>query len=261
MTNQNKIYNGGLYSNDGRVFLKLLSNDYNYYYAVENGTECIAENAFAGLSYSNKINYLDLPESIMYLRKGAFQRMALNSIAIPPKVTEIPEKLLFGCINLEHVHLPEGVESIYQESFWKCSNLTHIILPYTLQKIEGNPFAYTGIKQMDCYSPFFKVQDDCLYTTDGTLIYCFSQKHELNIPSWVIKIGESAFEGNRYIMRVNFPRLINIAPRAFANCSSLTAISVPMNMKHKIKVEKTLLKLIKERGKNEEFETTQGRRI
>jgi hypothetical protein len=250
MKNQNKECNGALYTNDGKVFLKLLNNEYSYY-TVETGTECIAENAFAGLSYSNKIDYLDLPESVMELRKGAFQRMALTSIAIPPKVTEIPEKLLFGCINLEHIYLPEGVESIYQESFWKCSKLTHITLPYNLQKIEGNPFAYSGIRQMDCYSPFFTVQDDCLYTTDGTLIFCFSDKYEFNIPSWVKEIGESAFEGNRYIKRVSFPGLIKIAPRAFANCSSLTAISVPMKMKHRFKVEKTLYKLIKERNNNE----------
>lgn len=250
MKNQNKECNGALYTNDGKAFLKLLSNEYGYY-TIENGTECIAENAFADLSYSNKIDYLDLPESVMELRKGAFQRMALTSIAIPPKVTEIPEKLLFGCINLEHIHLPERVESIYRESFWKCSKLTHITLPYSLQKIEGNPFAYSGIRRMDCYSPFFTLQDDCLYTTDGTLIFYFSDKHEFNVPSWVMEIGESAFEGNRYIKRISFPRLIKIAPRAFANCSSLMAISVPMKMKHRFKVEKTFYKLIKERDNNE----------
>lgn len=82
--------------------------------------------------------------------------MALNSIAIPPKVTEIPEKLLFGCTNLEHVHLPEGVECINREAFWKCPNLTRITLPHSLKEIIGNPFAYSGIREIDNLSEYFK---------------------------------------------------------------------------------------------------------
>ena len=95
MKNQNKECNGALYSGDGKVFLKLLNQECCYY-AVENGTESISDNAFATLSFSNKTEFLDLPDSVTKLGSGAFQRMALNSIAIPPKVTEIPEKLLFG---------------------------------------------------------------------------------------------------------------------------------------------------------------------
>ena len=98
MKNQNKECNGALYSGDGKVFLKLLNQECCYY-AVENGTESISDNAFATLSFSNKTEFLDLPDSVTKLGSGAFQRMALNSIAIPPKVTEIPEKLLFGCTN------------------------------------------------------------------------------------------------------------------------------------------------------------------
>lgn len=246
MKKTNKEHNGALYSSDGKVFIKLV--DYkSSYYTVAVGTEAIAENAFAGLSYSNAIDYLDLSESITRLGKGAFQRMALSSIAIPPKVTEIPEKLLFGCTNLEYVHLPEGVESIDREAFWKCPKLTSITLPCSLQEIDGNPFAYTGIKEIDCKSSFFIIRDDCLYTTGGTLIFCFSEKPEFHIPYGTINIGESAFEGNTYIKEVYFPGVVRIASRAFANCTSLTTISVPPNTKHKFYIEKTLYRRIKER--------------
>lgn len=240
---QYKEHDGALYSSNGKVLMKLV--DYkSSYYAVADGTETIAENAFAGLSYSNATDYLDLPESITRLDKGAFQRMALSSIAIPPKVTEIPEKLLFGCTNLEYVHLPEGVESIDREAFWKCPKLTSITLPCSLQEIVGNPFAYTGIKEIDCKSPYFMVYDDCLYTTGGTLIFCFSDKPELHIPQG-FSIGESAFEGNIYIEKVYFQKFARIAPRAFANCTSLTTISIPANTKYRFNVGRALYKLIK----------------
>lgn len=245
MKNLDNGRNGALYTADKKVFLKLLNHECCYY-TVEDGTESIAVNAFAGLSYSNKVEYLDLPDSIVELGKGAFQRMALRSIAIPSKVTEIPEKLLFGCTHLEHVYLPEGVVSINRDSFWKCPKLGRITLPCSLQAIVGNPFAYSGIREIDCGSSCFMVQDDCLYTTDGTLVFNFSDKREFDVPLWVTKIGESAFEGNVYIKKISFPQLIKINPRAFANCASLATISVPMNTKHKFNVEKALYKLIKE---------------
>ena len=78
--NQNKECNGALYSGDGKVFLKLLNQECCYY-TVENGTESISDNAFATLSFSNKTEFLDLPDSVTKLGSGAFQRMALNSIA------------------------------------------------------------------------------------------------------------------------------------------------------------------------------------
>lgn len=240
---QHKEHDGALYTNDGKTFLKL-QNSKSYYFAVEEGTECIAENAFASLSYSSKIELLDLPESITSLGKGAFQRMTLSSMAIPPKVKKIPEALLFGCTNLEYVHLPEGVESIDREAFWKCSKLAGITLPCSLQKIDGNPFAYTGIREIDCKSPYFMVYDDCLYTTGGTLIFCFSDKPELHIPQG-FSIGESAFEGNIYIEKVYFQKFARIAPRAFANCTSLTTISIPANTKYRFNVGRALYKLIK----------------
>lgn len=250
MKNQNKERNGALYNSDGKAFIKLL-NHKSSYYAVADGTETIAENAFAGLSYSNAIDYLDLPESITRLGKGAFLRMALSSIAIPPKIMEIPEKLLFGCTNLEYVHLPEGVECINREAFWKCPKLTSITLPCSLQKIDGNPFAYSGIREITCNSHLFTVQDDCLYTTDGTLIFYFSDKQEFNVPLWVMKIGESAFEGNTYIEKVIFPKLVQVELRAFANCTSLTAISIPRKTKRRFNIERTLYKFIEERDDNE----------
>ena len=246
MKNQNKECNGALYSGDGKVFLKLLNQECCYY-AVENGTESISDNAFATLTFSNKTEFLDLPDSVTKLGSGAFQRMALNSIAIPPKVTEIPEKLLFGCTNLEHVHLPEGVECINREAFWKCPNLTRITLPHSLKEIIGNPFAYSGIREIDNLSEYFKIQDECLYTADGTLIFNFSNKREFDVPFWVMEIGGSAFEGNVYMEKISFPRLIKIAPRAFANCTSLTTISVPQKTKHRFNVGENNYKLIKER--------------
>lgn len=256
MKNQNKECNGALYSGDGKVFLKLLNQECCYY-AVENGTESISDNAFATLSFSNKTEFLDLPDSVTKLGSGAFQRMALNSIAIPPKVTEIPEKLLFGCTNLEHVHLPEGVECINREAFWKCPNLTRITLPHSLKEIIGNPFAYSGIREIDNLSEYFKIQDECLYTADGTLIFNFSNKREFDVPFWVMEIGGSAFEGNVYMEKISFPRLIKIAPRAFANCTSLTTISVPQKTKHRFNVGKNNYKLIKERN-DENIRSTLG---
>ena len=73
MKNQNKECNGALYSGDGKVFLKLLNQECCYY-AVENGTESISDNAFATLSFSNKTEFLDLPDSVTKLGSGAFHR-------------------------------------------------------------------------------------------------------------------------------------------------------------------------------------------
>ena len=61
------------------------------------------------------------------------------------------------------------------------------------------------------------------------------------------KLGGSAFEGNVYMEKISFPRLIKIAPRAFANCTSLTTISVPQKTKHRFNVGENNYKLIKER--------------
>ena len=185
-----------------------------------------------GIAYDLDIvipaTYRDIPVTAIADRAFS-ERSDLTSISIPDSVTSIGDSAFSGCGGLTSVEIPGGVTSIGRGAFEGCTGLTSIKIPDGVTKIETEVFK------------------GC------------SKLASISIPDSVIEIGKDAFAGTSYMntLSANFdsdgvlylgkillkaqetisgtyainPGTKGIAGGAFANCGSLTGVTIPEGVK------------------------------
>lgn len=95
----------------------------------------------------------------------------------------------------------EGTESIVDNAFCDlgdeidCSYLDKIVIPSTLKTIGHSPFN-KNLSEIICYSPYFEVDNNTLYTNGKKrLIQCLAKSEEFVVPDEVEYIDDHAFYG------------------------------------------------------------------
>lgn len=117
-----------------------------------------------------------------------------NTILIPTNVEYIGEYAFTGCAELTNFFLPKSVVSIGANAFNYCLALTSISFPSTLVNIGESAFLMSGLKYID-------------------------------IPTNVLKMGDTAFEGCSNLTSAKISSLV-IGEYAFLNCTSLTTVDI-----------------------------------
>ena len=148
------------------------------------------------LAFSNCVSLksIDLPDSLIEIRKGAFYNCrSLTSINIPDSVTAIGDHAFTGCEKLTSVTIPNSVRTIGGGAFCGCYNLASINIP-----------------------------DKVLAIEDWTFGHCSSLEY-IKIPNSVKAIGERAFEGCKKLVvtieQIN-PTEISLGTYAFGYCTT-----------------------------------------
>lgn len=123
----NKDVFGGVYSADGKVFLRLdesiipIRN-----YVVKEDVEEIAEDAFytewtKGIKQTLRfLHTVTLPEGLKRIGKRSFGHSDISQINVPSTVAEIDDEAFAGCISLQDIILPKGVKHIGAKAFSDC---------------------------------------------------------------------------------------------------------------------------------------------
>ncbi len=210
------------------------------------GVKSIGNYAF---SSCDNLTSITLPQGVKSIGNYAFYNCeALTSITLPQGVENIGHNHAFSsCDNLTSITLPQGVKSIGNYAFYNCEALTSITLPQGVENIGHNPFAYcNNLSSIICCSPYFKVIDKMLLTSDGKrLISYWGKENIVNVPQKVESIGDGAFDkmlltsdGKRLISYwgkeniVNVPQKVeSIGDGAFYICGTLTSITLPQGVK------------------------------
>lgn len=139
-------------------------------------------------------------------------------------------RLLKGNHKLETYTVRKGTRVICDAAFSWCKALTSITLLQGVENIGHNPFAYcNNLSSVICCSPYFKVIDKMLLTSDGKrLISYWGKENIVNVPQGVESIGNSAFAGCEALTSITLPQGIkSIEYWAFARCFALTSIRIP----------------------------------
>ena len=169
---------GGIYSLDGKSFIRWDGHDFVKSYRIRNGVREIREKAFRkGRGSGLSINTIYLPETLERIGREAFMSCRLiKELSLPANVVDIEERAFHNCQSLESVTLSPNLHIIGKEAF-SSTGLKSILIP--------NNVLYIGDKCFDnCWQlSSIKVEEgNQNYSSYDGLLYNFDKSVLLRIP-------------------------------------------------------------------------------
>ena len=179
----------------------------------------IGKNAF---SYCLNLLDITLPQSITSIEDGVFQNCsALTNINVSNSVSSIGQQAFYKCNGLTSITLGNSVNSISETAFNDCVNLRTIInhseLAFTKGTSEFGNIAYYAKKIINLNEGNYEFYKDYLFMStidNGVSLQAYLGKEkELTLPE--------NFNGRMY----------DIGDYAFIDCSDITKVAIPNNVK------------------------------
>lgn len=177
---------------------------------------------------------------------GAFMGdVALKNIEIPSKLQALQSNVFANCLSLTKVNIPANITSVNGGAFQGCLALTDFNVNaantnYT--DIEG--VLYSKDKTTLCVYPGGRSASEYTvpegvkelgflafgqhYISVGTTLVQDDMLKKVNLPSTLVKLGNSAFQNLVALSSITIPENVNwIGNATFRGCSALTEIVVP----------------------------------
>lgn len=177
----------------------------------------------------------------------------LTSVIIPNSVASIDADAFCWCSHLTSVTIPNGVTTIAGDAFAMCPAMTTISIPEGVTSIGDCAFSSTGLTSITIPSSVTDIGIDVFYNcrdltsiTVDTENNAYDSRENCNaiietatntlvtgcknsfIPSDVINIGYSAFDGCSGLTSIDIPtNVTSIGQEALYGCSGLTSITIP----------------------------------
>ena len=76
-----------------------------------------------------KLEDIQLPESLTKIGEGCFKNSGLINISISKAVKQIAKETFCDCINMKNVYFEEGLEYIGENAFKNDNKLNTVVLP------------------------------------------------------------------------------------------------------------------------------------
>lgn len=191
--------------------------DYTYMYSVLNGQAEIGTGETGELS------------------EAAVSPRPTGGVVIPSSlggypVTGIGEYAFESCTDMTDVEIPESVVSIRVEAFGGCEGLANVEIPRNVMYIDVTAFGFCYRFTVDPANAVYSSRNGLLLSKDGrTLVR--GVYGDVEIPSSVTKIGDSAFDGCPLLESVTIPDgVLDIGAHAFCCCDGLENILIPQSV-------------------------------
>lgn len=187
----------------GEFYGKFASED--HLLLISNDTIVACSSSFGG---NEVISEYTIPNGVIRIGDGAFQRVNLTVINMPNSVKSIGEGVFNNCTCLTAVKLSNTLESIGYGAFNCCYSLKDISLPSSLRVFET-------------------------ISGGGSTFWGCAAITEIVIPQGVTTIPGQAFYGCTQLASVSIPEGVKkIDTQAFSGCNSLTTITLPSSMEY-----------------------------
>lgn len=194
-----------------------------------NSAHAISDSVF----YGNKnLEGVVISETLRSIGAYAFaDNEKLKSVTINAEKIKLGDYAFSGCTSLNSISINASV--IPNCAFSGCTSLSSVNIGKDVNYI--NPYAFANTKlntlTIDANNKVLKASADGKYVTDAdgsTLIYVapgVSGAFAIN-DSKITAIGQGAFAGNSAITSVVIPSVKEVYSYAFADCTSLTSITL-----------------------------------
>ncbi len=244
------LKDGVLFSRDSRTLISCpCIREDRKQYAIPEGTEIIADGAFAFCSligsieipsgvreigsfafgWCSKLEQINLPDSVQVVGEMAFAHSGLKSLDLSglKTVTEVSDRLCYGCWALSKVTLHDEFRRIGDEAF-AFSALKEITLPAGLESIGINPFRgcgeLTDIRTGENSAMVFEYPFLTSVTDSRLVCVILNGKEEFALPE-VEKIGDFCFYECVWLKDLQIPEsVVYIGKGAFSACSELRLV-------------------------------------
>lgn len=169
------------------------------------------------------------------IEEKAFEKLtALTKVVLPSGLKEIPDECFSGCSALKEVYMPSTLTAIGEKAFYECTSLVFsyssqsygedvsesvFYLPESLLEIGNSAFyGCTRLEGLYIAKSLEKIDDNAFYNCTRLSNVKVADNSELTT------IGASAFYSaiikSSEAAPLNFPNLITIGEKAFANVKS-----------------------------------------
>lgn len=166
------------------------------------------------------------------IEEKAFEKLtALTKVVLPSGLKEIPDECFSGCSALKEVYMPSTLTAIGEKAFYECTSLVFsyssqsygedvsesvFYLPESLLEIGNSAFyGCTRLEGLYIAKSLEKIDDNAFYNCTRLSNVKVADNSELTT------IGASAFYSaiikSSEAAPLNFPNLITIGEKAFAN--------------------------------------------
>ena len=206
-----------------------------YEYQIEDGA-CVIT-GYTGAGGNIAIPAMIDGAPVTTVRWGAFSgNDALTGVKFPPTLRVIEDYTFAYCEHLEAIELPEGLERIGEQAFYSCDVLQNFVIPSTVKWIGGGFISCCdSIKQIQLApgNPYLKVVDDVIYDAEmKTVLAACNREGPVNIPEGVTEIAGRAFMNCGSISAFTLPSTLRaIGEDAFFNCF-MKEITIPAGVEH-----------------------------
>ena len=197
---------------------------------IPDSVSAIGDSAFEGASSLTRVQ---IPTNVTSLGRSAFAGTALEGVTLPAGVTSVPQGAFEGCAELESVTLADGTTSIGSAAFKDCTALATVVIPATVESIADDAFAGCPNVVLDVsaneYAATYAAVKS-LKTTANPAPQVADVTFALNddgVTARVTGLADPAATSATIPANINGVTVNAIAEHAFADATSLTAITIP----------------------------------
>jgi len=173
---------GGLYSLDGKRFLRYTGHSLIHSYHIREGVEEICDRAFAYMDESwggcraSSLHQVIMPDSLKYIGREAFRNCNIWDIRIPEGVVEIDDEAFDNNQNTESVTLPSTLQRIGNSAFCTCG-MKSLFIPKSVKNIGEDAFT-------NCYRlTSIEVEEgNPSYSSDNGVLFDYDKKSLICLP-------------------------------------------------------------------------------
>ncbi len=173
---------GGIYSLDGKRFLRYTGHSNIHSYRIREGVEEICDRAFAYMNESwggcraSSLHHVIMPDSLKYIGREAFRDCNIWDIRIPEGVVEIDDEAFNNNQNTESVTLPSTLRRIGNSAFCTCG-MKSLFIPKSVNSIGEDAFT-------NCYRlTSIEVEEgNPSYSSDNGVLFDYIKKSLICLP-------------------------------------------------------------------------------